>query len=49
VLVTSPSGLNSSNTYKIVKLDSGDTLIHAADDLLGDSSRVNVLWIQAIA
>jgi hypothetical protein len=39
---------NEKETYQVVQLDCGDTLVHARNDFLGDSSGVNVIRVQAI-
>jgi len=36
-------------TYQIIKLYSCDTLVNTRDDLLGDSSSINVLRVKTIA
>lgn len=36
-------------THKIVKLDSGNTLVDTRDDLLCDCSGINMFWIKTIA
>jgi hypothetical protein len=35
-------------TYQIIKLYSGDALVHARDDLLGDGSSIDVIRVEAI-
>lgn len=34
--------------YQIVQLYSGDALVHARNDLLGDGSSVNMVWVETI-
>lgn len=36
-------------TYEIVKLDGGNTLVYAIDNLHGDGGWVDMLWVEAIA
>ena len=45
---TRPNELGRGYTYQIVKLYSGDALVHARDDLLGDGSSVDVVRVEAI-
>jgi hypothetical protein len=35
-------------TYQIIKLYSGDALVHTRDDLLGDGSSIDVIRVEAI-
>lgn len=41
-------GCLGGNTNQIVKFNGGYTLVYARDDLLGDSSCINVLGVEAI-
>jgi hypothetical protein len=40
--------VNSYSTYQIVKLYCGNTLVDTRDDLLRDSSRINMIGVKAI-
>jgi hypothetical protein len=46
VSVKSIDGLKP--TYQVIQLDGADTLVDTRDDLLGDSSSINVLGVEAI-
>ena len=37
------------STYQIIQLDGSDALVHARDDLHGDSSGIHMLRVEAIA
>jgi hypothetical protein len=41
--------LSGYKPYQVIQLNSGDTLVNTRDDLLRDSSGIDVFWIKAIA